>query len=181
MTKPADLYRLTDTMVTEHEIILGYLEQLEQVNRAIQKASDFPAASEHLERLAYLAHHLIEAEPHHQREERVLFPELEKRGVYGPPQVMRQEHVVMRALKHKLAELSRPAGEERFDQVRAGINSAAGELVFTLRNHIAKENNVLYPLARQIITDPEVWAAMNRDADGIGYCCFTPGQAPSHG
>ena len=50
-----------------------------------------------------------------------------------------------------------------------------GHVVHTLmRDHIFKENNILYPTAVEIIDDESVWEQMHHDADKIGYCCFTP-------
>jgi hemerythrin-like domain-containing protein len=43
---------------------------------------------------------------HHQREEDVLFPELEKRGMYGPPMAMREEHKQLRPRKRELKKLA---------------------------------------------------------------------------
>ena len=50
-------------------------------------------------RTTHIAKHLLGAKAHRQREEQVLFPELEKRGVFGPPQVMRMEHEDLRNQK----------------------------------------------------------------------------------
>jgi hypothetical protein len=44
----------------------------------------------------------------------------------------------------------------------------------TLRAHIEKENNILYPMALQCITDDKKWEEMKIKCDDIGYCCFCP-------
>ena len=46
----------------------------------------------------------------------------------------------------------------------------------TLRDHIFKENNILYPTALEVIKENSVWKKMKDDCDKIGYCCFTPEQ-----
>lgn len=38
---------------------------------------------EEFKKLLHIAEHLVEAESHHKREEEVLFPEVEKRGVFA--------------------------------------------------------------------------------------------------
>lgn len=78
------------TMVVEHDHILGFLESLESIIGKAKKETHL--SLEDQKKLQDVADHLVAAEPHHQREEEVLFPELESRGIYGPPQVMRQEH-----------------------------------------------------------------------------------------
>ena len=42
--------------------------------------------------LSHIVEHLIAADAHHKREEKVLFPEIEKHGIIGPSEVMRGEH-----------------------------------------------------------------------------------------
>jgi hypothetical protein len=48
----------------------------------------------------------------------------------------------------------------------------ARALVGMLREHIAKEDNVLYPMAVRVIRDPAVWAELRRRCDEIGYCAL---------
>jgi DUF438 domain-containing protein len=43
-----------------------------------------------------------------------------------------------------------------------------------LRDHIFKENNVLYPAALEVIEDESVWTRLKQECDKIGYCCFKP-------
>jgi hypothetical protein len=84
------------TLISEREIILGFLDKLEKLKEKIEKEN---FDEKDLKELKDISHHLIEAEPHHQREERVLFPEIEKRGILGPTEVMRQEHEELRKEK----------------------------------------------------------------------------------
>ena len=49
-----------------------------------------------MEKLKDIAHHLVEAENHHQREEDVLFPSLEKHNVVEPPNIMKLNHLEFR-------------------------------------------------------------------------------------
>ncbi len=37
-----------------------------------------------------------------------------------------------------------------------------------------KENEILYPMALEVIKEKEIWQKMKVTADKIGYCCFTP-------
>ena len=134
----------------------------------------YQAADNEWMKLQHINKHLIGAEPHHQREEQILFPELEKRGVFGPPQVMLQEHEELRKHKHKLEKLAGKPGAIDFSELKKQLNKAAELLIFNLRDHIFKENNILYPTALEVISKPETWQKMKTAADKIGYCCFTP-------
>lgn len=162
------------TMVSEHEKILGFLDELERANQAVQKMESYNDGREEFEKLMHVAEHLVGAEPHYQREEEVLFPEIEKRGVFGPPQVMRMEHEYLRSAKEELKELTETADKMGFDAFKERLDTVARPLIEALRDHIPKENNILYPAALQVIQEDEVWRRMRLECDRIGYCCFTP-------
>ncbi len=162
------------TQICEHEEILGFLDELEKVNQNIQQMSSYQKSSEDFQKLAHIAKHLIEAEAHHKREEDVLFPALEKRGVFGPPQIMRREHEDMRRYKKTISKLAAKPGQKNFKNFKKKLDSTSKLLVLTLRDHIFKENNILYPTAVQVIEDKNVWKKLRERCDKIGYCCFTP-------
>ena len=165
---------MIDTLQKEHEKILYFLDRLEAVNQKIQKMKSYQAENKEWQELKHISEHLLGAEPHHQREEQILFPELEKRGVFGPPQVMLQEHEELRKHKHGLERLITAVSALDFNDFKKQLDATAKFLIFNLRDHIFKENNILYPTALEVIIEPKTWQAMKITADKIGYCCFTP-------
>jgi uncharacterized protein len=165
---------VVSTLIQEHDAILGFLDLLQQTNETIQGLSEYPGLTLEFQKLTHIAEHLVETERHHQREEDVLFPELEKRGMQGPPMVMREEHRQLRPRKRQLKDLAASAGVHDFDDFKRRLNALTGFIVPTLREHIYKENNILYPAALQVIEDDQVWQRLKSDCDVIGYCCFTP-------
>jgi hypothetical protein len=161
-------------LISEHEIILGFLDKLEELKEKIEKEN---FDEKNLKELKDISHHLIEAEPHHQREEKVLFPETEKRGIFGPTEVMRREHEELRKEKKKLKELSELSEKEIkkcFRKFREKFNKISEFILSVLREHIFKENNILYPMAFEVIKEKEIWQRIKKECDKIGYCCFTP-------
>lgn len=164
-----------DTLMAEHEVILEALEELEKVNQAVQRVDALDEGD--VEHLKHVATHLVEAELHHQREEEALFPQIEQRGVTGPPRIMRLEHDDLRPRKHALLELAENAQATSLADFKERLNQLTSYLVFNLRDHIFKENNILYPAAVEVVTDPAVWESVKAQCDEIGYCCFTPGEA----
>ncbi|PIS07964.1 DUF438 domain-containing protein [Candidatus Berkelbacteria bacterium CG10_big_fil_rev_8_21_14_0_10_43_13] len=161
-------------LVAEHEEILKFLESLEKLSSevgTVNRENDLPA--DFWGRFQHLTHHLIAAEKHHQREEEVLFPEVEKYGVYGPPEIMTMEHGTLRKLKKDLHDLASDRKIKNFEQFRERFLKMSGELIASLRDHIFKENNILYPAALRAIPKGK-WKKIGADADKIGYCCFTP-------
>ena len=122
-----------------------------------------------------LSINLISAEPHHQREEQVLFTAMEKIGISGPPQVMRMEHEVMRGMKYDLKNETENSDRDLPAKV-AKVSQLISALCSNLRQHIDKEDNILYPMALQSITDAAKWEEMKVRCDEIGYCCFCPSE-----
>jgi len=161
-------------LLSEHETILCFLDDLDFVNQLIQKMDNYYPQRDEFRRLVHIAEQLLGVEPHHQREEEILFPELEKRGVYGPPMVMRDEHSQIRRHKHKLHELANSVSRMDFDDFAGQLDEIVRFLVPTLREHIFKENNMLYPMALEVVDDEQVWLRLKGDCDKVGYCCFKP-------
>ncbi len=92
------------------------------------------------------------AEPHHQKEEKVLFPALEKKGMPregGPIGMMLSEHETKREHIKELKEALEKKEEEK-------IKKNAKAIVSLLRDHIYKEDNVLYPCAEDILSKEEL-------------------------
>jgi len=133
----------------------------------------YPGETGEFRRLKHIAEHLIEAESHHRREEEVLFPELERRGVLGPPQVMRMEHEELRKDKEELAKLAEGVSQMDSSVFKEKLAATVSSIVPTLREHISKEDNILYPMALEVIEEDR-WAELRAKCDEIGYCCFIP-------
>ncbi len=161
------------TMVSEHVLILGFLRQVYTLNARLKECDTREAAEPILAELATAARNLVGAENHHAREEEVLFPEMEQRGVAAPTAVMRQEHNFLRPLKQRLLELAGgDAPTQRFIHLQQAISDTADRLVPNLVAHINKEDSVLYPMALQVITEPALWDQMQKKCDQIGPCPF---------
>jgi hemerythrin-like domain-containing protein len=92
---------------------------------------------------------------HHLKEEDVLFMEMEKHGMStesGPIAVMLSEHDKGRAyIKQALEGVAKfKSGDNKaYDEIRVNLLNYCELLV----NHIAKENNVLYPMAQRILPE----------------------------
>lgn len=163
------------TLIAEHEEILGFLAQLEKVSAVLAARNAYDPADPTFAELRHLAEELVSAEKHHAREEEALFPELERRGITGPTRVMRLEHNDLRAKKRRLLELATVVNGMDYSEFRKELKETATYIVFNLRDHIFKENTILYPTALKAIPEENVWARIKEASDTIGYCCFTPG------
>lgn len=160
-------------LMEEHKIILQNLDELRRIASAVETAQEFGDFKDQLAHLKEITHLLLETESHHQREEESLFPRLEKRGVTGPPQIMRLEHEELRAKKRALGELVERAGNGNFREFAQELRGVGGYIADNLRDHIYKEDNILYPTALDTL-EPEEWSEMLAEFERIGYCYFTP-------
>src|SRR3990167_11291651 len=98
------------------------------------------------------------SEPHHKKEEKVLFPALEKKGIPnegGPIGMMLIEHATKRDYLVKMRE----ALQEN-NNIKLKENTQA--MISLLRDHIYKEDNVLYPCAQDVLTEEELSGLASR-------------------
>lgn len=138
----------------EHDAILRMLDATEEAARRIESAK--PIAPETLEGLLEFFR-LFADRCHHGKEEDLLFPLLESRGLPrhgGPTGVMLREHDQGRALIKEMADAIEAikGGESAAAPRWAEAARAYAEL---LRAHIAKENNILFVMAENLLSPEE--------------------------
>lgn len=168
------------TFMEEHKIILQSLNELASLGERLRGITTFEAMGPDREKLKDVAHHLVEAESHHQREEEVLFPQLEKHDIVEPPQIMKMDHVEFRKRKQDLYQMAHNSQDYDFPAFKTKVIELGEYLSKELESHIFKEDNILYQIALQVLT-PEEWEKVKKDCDKIGYCCFTPGDQREEG
>jgi hemerythrin-like domain-containing protein len=144
----------TETLKHEHEIVLLILGAAEREARSIRETGS--AHVPEIEAMVDFFANFVDR-CHHGKEERHLFPTMEARGLpagAGPLAVMLADHergrAAVRAMGDALARL------------KVGDQDAAGEIADALlqyashlRSHIFKENNVLFPMADQMLSSQD--------------------------
>jgi hemerythrin-like domain-containing protein len=163
----------TQELIAEHNAVLVALQLLEKVETAITAKNE--QAPEHLGQLLDFLKGFVDR-CHHGKEEDVLFPELERRGVMregGPIGVMLMEHDVGRGHVRTMSDGLDRLRRGKADAVTA-IRESARAYRDLLRAHIHKENNILYPMADQLVPDDvagrmvEQFEEIERDRVGEG-------------
>ncbi len=144
----------TDLLRHDHEAITKMLDAAEVVAEHLEKGE--PVREEVLQNLLEFFR-LFADKCHHGKEEELLFPLLEKKGVPvsgGPIGVMLDEHEQGRAL---IREMTEAAGSYAASPAEAGARwaSAGRGYVELLRAHIFKENNILFVMAERVLTPEE--------------------------
>ena len=161
------------SFMEEHKVIIENLNQLGALLQKIKSAESFEDMGRGLETLKDIAHHLVEAESHHQREEEALFPRLEDHNITEPGAIMKMDHEEFRKRKQMLFQLSHNHEEYSFNAFKKQCLELGEYLTQELENHIFKEDSIIYQIALQTLSKEE-WEQVKKECDKIGYCCFTP-------
>lgn len=149
---------ITAVMVKEHQLILRMIALLEQ-NVVLMGQGRFRNWQFFLDAVDFIRHYADRF--HHAKEEDVLFVELISNGMpekQSPIEAMHIEHDQGRAFVRTMAAAAEKALAGESDQIPVIAENAAAYIAL-LREHIDKEDNVLYPLAERILPE-EVRARM---------------------
>ena len=142
----ATAVRPTDVLYAEHRVIERVLHALAALAGGLRRGAEIDLADAR-DAVDFIANFADRC--HHGKEEAELFPAMERCGLpreVGPTAVMRSEHdegrAHVRALRGALA--AQPFDGTTFAR-------RAGAFVLLLREHIAKEDQVLFPMAEQML------------------------------
>lgn len=133
-----------EELYNDHVKILESMDMLENAVKDylidIEKVKEFLEFTENF------------SEPHHQKEEQVLFPMLKEKGIpeeNGPIGMMLFEHGVKRSYVENLRDAVLQNEEE-------AIRSNSKDIINLMREHIYKEDNILYPCAKDVLSEEEM-------------------------
>jgi hemerythrin-like domain-containing protein len=130
----------------EHQVILRVLDVLETL---IDRPGE-PLEREPLEQCVGFFRLFADA-CHHAKEEDLLFPVLEERGIAndgGPIGVMLHEHRVARSLVARMADSLDGSSDSEFRE-------AARDYLELLRQHIFKEDHVLFEAGDSVMSEDD--------------------------
>jgi len=151
-------------LTDEHRLAIAFLDEMriwaEQMDeeRACRSGTNPYRVAQASRRVTEFDNEL---EVHFRKEEDALFPVIERHipREGGPLGVMLDEHTRLRELRRRLVSLA-PGAEEGSGV--AAFEKVANELDDLLRNHIDKEDNILFPLGRSVLTEAECREAFAR-------------------
>jgi hemerythrin-like domain-containing protein len=150
-----------DVLMEEHRVIekvIGVMKRIvEEINAGFK-----PAAVDLKMSLDFIK--VFADKCHHGKEEDVLFPILEARGiprVGGPIEVMLVEHEQGRGFVRSMAEALHTI--EMGDDSGYGVFAEnASAYVKLLSDHIFKEDNILYPMGRSALSREDIGMLSDR-------------------
>lgn len=112
---------------------------------------------------------LLDIDKHYSRKENLLFPFLEKYGIFGPTKVMW-------GVDDRIREAIKTAKQVLTNYTNQDHQTAVNSIEFVIRDvseMIFKEENILFPMALQHLTEDE-WIKIAHESDEIGYCLTSP-------
>ena len=164
------MFEPTQILRNEHDVILRGLEILDSCSERLTRARTSPP-----KRWSLIEFFRFYADKtHHGKEEALLFPAMVERGFSyenGPIHCMMADHEKNRTLVRAMVAA---IGEMRSGEPKAAMRfvEAADSYVYVLREHIQKENLVLFNMAEQVLTPADEPALLARfqhvDRDEIG-------------
>lgn len=143
---------ITQRLKDEHQLILRMLALLER-NARLTEEGTFKDYQFYLDGVDFIRNYADRF--HHAKEEDVLFEALVQNGMpreNSPVAAMLMEHDHGRAFVKAMEEAAQKALNGEAGQEAAIVVNARGYLEL-LREHISKEDDILYPLAERILPE----------------------------
>ncbi len=151
VTERHDFKKATEALMSDHRTIEKVLSLVEKLVAGSVEVSleTWGKTVDFIKNFADKCHHL--------KEEKVLFPFLETKGVPregGPIGMMLLEHEEGRGYVRAMAEALAHGGENP-DMTKGVLIENAGAYLRMLKQHIMKEDEVLFPMADDALSDEE--------------------------
>jgi hemerythrin-like domain-containing protein len=141
-----------ETLMQEHRLIEKMLDSLERFSHE----SIGPSEKDRAELGCYVTFFQTLADRcHHAKEEALLFEALRAHGMpkeAGPLAVMYEEHALGRHFLRRVDAVAAGAVAPSPEAWTAAMHSAR-EFILLLRNHIRKEDEILFPIAMRILPE----------------------------
>ncbi|MGC8726147.1 MAG: hemerythrin domain-containing protein [Thermoplasmata archaeon] len=105
---------------------------------------------------------LFDLKKHYFKQQMLLFPYIERRGITGVPRVLwTKEEEILDKLKDSMREV-------KLDPDIAKLKKSLMELSTSISDQIFRENNILYPTCWTLLSEGE-WVAIQNQSELIGY------------
>ena len=156
----------------EHDLALYYLATLDSINTYIQQLHNWSDNKKLLDKIANIVGHMCNMDAHHTREDRVILPLLATYGYNDPSQSICAEHDRLHKARVELKMLADIIEKVDFQYWKQHLDDVLASFIPATREHIYKEENVLFPAAIKVIQDPRVWENMKAACDEIGIRSF---------
>ncbi|QOR68726.1 DUF438 domain-containing protein [Cytobacillus suaedae] len=149
------------TFILENQAITKLVETKVKVHLDEFIKSDSP---ESINKLLEDCNLLLDIDKHYSRKENLLFPYLEKYGIYGPTNNMwRIDDFIRDGIKDAKRLLANYNGENQ------SVIEVMTFVINEVLNMVYREENILFPMALMNLTEDE-WIKIAHESDEIGLC-----------
>ncbi|HOD65562.1 MAG TPA: DUF438 domain-containing protein [candidate division Zixibacteria bacterium] len=162
-----------DTFRKENQALIGELELADRLFAEIEALPEEADAEEPLGHLRVRFSRLADVGKHYSRKENLVFPYLEQKGITGPPTVMWGKDDEVRAAVKGALEALAYSGRVSVGDAKGVIDLVLRPAVEAIREMIFKEEEILFPMCLEKLTDAE-WYAIARQSPAIGFCIYDP-------
>lgn len=121
-------------------------------------------STENVYRLLEDCNLLLDIDKHYSRKENLIFPYLEKYGIFGPTNHMwRIDDFIRDSIKYAKQKLAHYDGEKQ------NVIDIVLFFIKEVMDMIYREENILFPMALKNFTEDE-WVKIAHESDEIGFC-----------
>jgi len=157
-------------VMVEHDMMRCFLADLQDVTEAIANMENLTDTKTEFRKLCHIVEHLDAMQEHIDREEDVIFPYLTRNGWSNLCQAAKSDHVYIKVAISDLTGLIGAFNNVKFKQFKVRLMSTVKYLCPIMYDHLSQEDNVMYPIALEVINRSDVWEKMKSICDEIGYC-----------
>ena len=161
------------TLVEENTRIIKDAEALSLYANSLNKVENEKQKESLKTSLVHLVNQLRKVSKHYEKEQMLIFPYLERRGITAVPTVLwrkQDENIIqIRMLQRLISQKT-----DNWNQFAEKISKKAMEVAGLLIDMTFRENNILYPTLKELLSEGE-WVAIKNQERAIGYYMVTPG------
>jgi DUF438 domain-containing protein len=157
-------------VLAEHDLIRCFLADLRDTVDNILKLPHMTDKSAEFMKLAHIVEHLSAMIEHVDREEDVIFPALAKQGWSSLCRSAKSEHVYIKVAINDLLTLVGAFNPDKIKDFKSKLDAVTKHFRPLMTEHLFQEDNILYPIALEVIEDKTIWTRMKKICDEIGYC-----------
>lgn len=159
-------------ILAEHEMFECFLADLAEANLEMQEAGALTELSSEFRKLGHIAGHLQAVNVHNQREDDLVFPAMENYPCKSICAVLSKAHWRINNIVGNLTMAVNNFRQFEPEQFKMQINALSCAIVPIVREHIFQEDNILYPVALDVIEEEKIWLRVKQLSDEMGYCGF---------
>lgn len=162
-----------NTFIRENRALENLIANTQPILKQIAQAREGEDISALLAEWREKHQQLMEIIPHFSRQENILFPYLEKKGITGPATVMWGFHDDVRVALKKVRDLLDEAEPVADSLLKGKIDELAFPMFQTIKDLFYKEENIMYPTALEVLSEQD-WMEIYAQSDELGYSLISP-------